>query len=146
MLMFGKDVPMYRPGPNERAAVFVPHNEPDQAVRDLLKNGSGMVGFGNPDGTLTVYFENNKFNDSSLARWQDKCFKSYDRMTKGAPTVNKVTADAGNFVQVGLIEGHEILVTDMPLLRRWLERCGVLDSAPEEAQIYSGPPEKRKHL
>lgn len=146
MLMFGKDVPMYRPGPNERAAVFVPHKEPDQAIRDLLKNGSGMVGFGNPDGTLTVYFENNKFNDSSLSRWQDKCFKSYDRMTKGAPTVNKVTADAGNFVQVGLIEGYEILVTDMAALHRWLERCGVPESAPEEAQIYAGPPEKRKHL
>lgn len=145
MLMFGKDVPIHRPGPNERAAVFVPHNEADQAVRDLLRNGAGMVGFGNPDGTITVYFENNKFNDSALHRWQDKCFKSYDRMTKGAPTVNKVTGDAGNFVQIGLIEGYEILITEMTQLRRWLERCGVLDSGPEETQIYAGPPEKRKH-
>ncbi|HEU4852463.1 MAG TPA: hypothetical protein VFT37_09950 [Telluria sp.] len=138
-------MPIHRPGPNQRAAVFVPHNDADQTVRDAIRNGSGLVGFGNPDGTITVYYENNKFNDSALARWQDKCFKAYDRMTKGAPTVNKLTGDAGNFYQVGLIEGPEIMITDMANLHRWLEKCGVLDSAPEGTQVYAGPAEKRKH-
>lgn len=144
MLIFGKDVPLDRPSPNGRAAVFVPHHTADKAVMEVLKNGSGMVGFGNAEGTITVYFENNKFNEGALSRWSDKCFKAYDRMTKAAPTVNKMTADAGNFYQVGLIEGHEIMVTDMAALKRWLEQSGAPDSAPESAQIFAGPPEKKR--
>jgi hypothetical protein len=136
IITFGKDTPIERPSPGGRAAVFVPHNEADEAVREVLKNGSGMVGYGNTDGTITVYYENNKFNDSSLHKWQNKCFKAYERMVKGAPTVNKVTADAGNFVQIGLIEGGEILITEMAQLHKWLERWNAMDTAPESAQVY----------
>lgn len=136
MVTFGKDTPLDRPSPGGRAAVFVPHNDADETVKELLKNGSGMVGFGNPDGTVTVYFENNKFNDSALFSWQNKCFKAYERMVKSAPTVNKVTADAGNFVQCGLIEGMEILVTEMEQLHKWLKKCNAMDTAPESANIH----------
>lgn len=137
IITFGKDTPLERPDPGGRAAVFVPHNDADETVRDAIKHGSGCVGFGNPDGTLTVYFENNKFNDSALHLWQNKCFKAYDRMTKGAPTVNKITADAGNFVQIGLIESSEILVTEMAQLRKWLEKWNMLDTMPADAQVYA---------
>ena len=45
MATFGRDTPMDRPNPGGRAAVFVPHPEAEEAVTDVLKNGSGMVGF-----------------------------------------------------------------------------------------------------
>ncbi|MGZ3183885.1 MAG: hypothetical protein ACXU8N_15720 [Telluria sp.] len=138
IVTFGKDTPLERPAPGGRAAVFVPHNDADEAVREVMKNGSGMVGFGNPDGTVTVYFENNRFKESGLKRWSDKCFKAYDRMVKSAPTVNKITADAGNFVQIGLIESHEILVTEMDQLHKWLKKWDMLDTAPPGAQVYAG--------
>jgi hypothetical protein len=110
MSTFGRDTPLDRPNPGGRAAVFVPRIDAEEAVADLLKNGSGMAGFGNRDGSVTVYFENNKFNDSSLHSWQNKVFKAYDRMVKGSPTVNKLTCDAANLEQIGFIEGPEILV------------------------------------
>ena len=128
---------MDRPSPGGRAAVFVPHAEAEEAVAVALKNGSGMVGFGNPDGSVTVYFENNKFNDSALHAWQNKVFKSYDRMVKSSPTVNKLTCDAANSVQVGFIEGPEILVRDMAALHAWLERTNALDSAPAGTEIHA---------
>ncbi|MES2127354.1 MAG: hypothetical protein V4463_08790 [Pseudomonadota bacterium] len=137
MQTFGRDTPMERPNPGGRAAVFVPHADAEEAVMEVLKNGSGMVGFGNPDGTVTVYFENNKFNDSALHRWQDKVFKAYDRMVKRSPTVNKLSCDPGNMVQVGFIEGPEILVRDMPVLHHWLQRCNAMDTAPEGPNIYA---------
>ncbi len=137
MNTFGRDTPMERPNPGGRAAVFVPHPEADEAVREMLKNGSGMVGFGNPDGTVTIYFENNKFNDPGLAKWESKVFKSYDRMVKRSPTVNKLTCDAGNIEQIGFIEGPEILVRDMPKLAEWLRRSNALDSMPAAPEIYA---------
>jgi hypothetical protein len=134
---FGRDTPMDRPNPGGRAAVFVPRPDAEEAVTEVLKNGSGMVGFGNPDGTVTVYFENNKFNDSSLHAWQNKVFKAYDRMVKRMPTVNKLTCDAGNLEQVGFVEGTEILVRSMPGLHAWLQRCNAMDSAPEGPEIHA---------
>ena len=128
---------MDRPSPGGRAAVFVPHLEAEEAVAQALRNGSGMVGFGNPDGSVTVYFENNKFNDSALHAWQNKVFKSYDRMVKGAPTVNKLTCDAANLIQVGFIEGPEILVREMGELGTWLERSNATDSAPAGPEIHA---------
>jgi hypothetical protein len=137
MATFGRDTPMDRPNPGGRAAVFVPHPEAEETVRDVLKNGSGMCGFGNPDGSVTVYFENNKFNDSSLHMWEHKVFKAYDRMVKRSPTVNKLTCDAGNLNQVGFIEGPEILVRNMDLLIAWLQRCNAVDTAPAGPEIHA---------
>ena len=134
---FGRDTPMERPNPGGRAAVFVPHAEADESVMELVRNGSGMVGFGNPDGTVTVYFENNKFNDSALFKWEHKVFKAYDRMVKRSPTVNKLTCDAGNLTQVGFVEGPEILVRNMDLLRAWLQRSKAADSMPEAPEIHA---------
>ncbi|WP_229518435.1 hypothetical protein [Massilia sp. PAMC28688] len=128
---------MDRPNPGGRAAVFVPRADGDPAVIEAFRKGSGMVGFGNHDGSLMVYFENNKFNDSSLHAWQNKVFKAYDRMVKGFPTVNKISCDAGNVEQVGFIEGPEILVRNMDALTDWLVRSGAADSAPEGPNIHA---------
>ena len=137
MSTFGRDTPLERPSPGGRGAVFVARADADEAVTSLLRNGSGMVGFGNPDGSVMVYFENNKFNDSALHAWQNKVFKSYDRMVKGAPTVNKLTCDAGNLQQIGFIEGSEILVRDMDALLAWLKQTGAEDSAPAGPEIHA---------
>jgi hypothetical protein len=135
MSTYGKDTPMERPSPGGRAAVFVPVAGADEAVTDRLKNGSGMVGFGNPDGSVTVYFENNRFNDSALFKWENKVFKSYDRMVKSSPTVNKLSCDAANLEQVGFVQGPEIEVRNMAGLAEWLRRSGAPDSAPDGPNI-----------
>jgi propanediol dehydratase large subunit len=138
MATFGQDTPMDRPNPGGRAALFVPSTEADEAVASKLNNGSGMVGFGNSDGTVTVYFENNRFRDPGLHKWENKVFKSYGRMVERAPTVNKLTCPAGNLVQIGFIEGQEILVREMDALEQWLRKCDTLDSMPEAASIHAG--------
>lgn len=137
MTTFGRDTPMDRPNPGGRAAVFVPRVDADEAVAEVLRNGSGLVGYGNPDGSVQVYFENNKFNDSALHAWQNKVFKAYDRMVKGAPTVNKLSCDAGNLEQIGFVEGPEILVRNMEQLMEWLTRSNAADSAPEGPEIHA---------
>ncbi|MEO7578908.1 MAG: hypothetical protein ABIT83_14970 [Massilia sp.] len=137
MSTFGRDTPMDRPNPGGRAAVFVPSVEADEAVAGALKTGSGMVGFGNSDGSVTVYFENNKFSDPGLHKWESKVFKSYDRMVKRSPTVNKLTCDAVNLEQVGFIEGTEILVRNMDRLLWWLQKCGMADTMPADPEIHA---------
>jgi propanediol dehydratase large subunit len=137
MSTFGSDTPIDRPSPGGRAAVFVPIASAEEVVTSAIKNGSGMVGYGNLDGSVMVYFENNKFNDGSLHPWQNKIFKAYDRMVKGSPTVNKLSCDAANLIQVGFIEGTEILVTDMAPLTDWLKRCNALDTAPAGPEIHA---------
>ena len=137
MSTYGRDTPMDRPSPGGRGAVFVPRIDAEEAVAEAFKNGSGMVGYGNTDGSVMVYFENNKFNDPALHSWQNKAFKAYDRMVKGAPTVNKLSCDAANLDQVGYIQGSEILITDMAPLTDWLKRTNALDSAPEGPEIHA---------
>jgi hypothetical protein len=137
MSVFGRETPMERPNPGGRAAVFVPRADGEEAVVSALKNGSGMCGFGNPDGSLMIYFENNRFKDSSLDSWQNKVFKAYGRMVTGSPTTNKLSCDAANVIQIGFVEGGEILVRDMPALMEWLTRCGVPGSAPDGPEIHA---------
>ena len=134
--VFGMDTPMERPDAGGRAGVFVPGPDASEPVRAAMKNGSGMVGFGNLDGTVMIYFENNKFHDHGLHKWENKVYKSYDRMVNLAPTVNKLNCDAASLVQVGFVKGREILVTDMDALTDWLKRCDALDTAPENAEIH----------
>jgi hypothetical protein len=136
MATFGRDTPIERPNPGGRAALFVPHLEAEEAVAGAVSNGSGMVGFGNPDGTVTVYFENNKFRDPGLHKWESKVFKAYARMVERSPTVNKLICDASNLVQIGLIEGPEIQVTEMERLAAWLQRSNAADSMPDSAEIH----------
>jgi hypothetical protein len=135
MTTYGRDTPMERPNPGGRAAVFVPHPQADEAVAAVFSNGSGITGFGNPDGTLTVYFENNKFRDAALSTWESKVFKAYLRMVERLPTVNKVTCNAADLEHIGFIQGPEILVRDMQMLEAWLKRSGAGGSMPESEEI-----------
>jgi hypothetical protein len=63
--------------------------------------------------------------------------RACERMTRAAPTVNKLTCDLGDMVQVGMIEGQEIEVFNMAALTAWLQRSGAPGSAPAEAHIHA---------
>jgi hypothetical protein len=78
------------------------------AANANIRLGAGIVGFGNPDGTLTVYFESNRFDESSLHKWENKARKAYDRMVAGAPTVSKAKLNASMLEQIGIIDGMGI--------------------------------------
>ena len=91
---YGKDTPVGRPDIDGRAACSCPTRTFDLANSTTIRKGAGIVGFGNPDGSLTIYFEANRFDDSSLHKWEHKARKAYERMVMGAPTVSKAKIDA----------------------------------------------------
>ncbi|MET0267646.1 MAG: hypothetical protein ABW202_18775 [Duganella sp.] len=127
---YSKDTPVGRPDIDGRAAVFVPSELFDSSTNAAIRSASGIVGFGNPDGSLTVYFEANRFEDSSLHKWENKARKAYDRMVMGAPTVNKAKLDAKFLEQVGIIDGVGIHLKQPDRLQQWLEVCNAVDTAP----------------
>jgi hypothetical protein len=137
MASLTKDIPENRPDPGGYAAVFVPRADADEFVLEAVRNGSGMAGFANGDGTLTVYFENNRFADVALGTWQSKVFKAYDRMVKRMPTTSKLTCDSGNLQPVGVVGGGQIVVSDMAALHSWLERSGAPGTGPEGALVQA---------
>jgi hypothetical protein len=103
---YSKDTPVGHPDIDGRAGVFVPTDDFDLANTSTIRKGAGIVGFGNPDGSLTVYFEANRFDESSLHKWENKARKAYDRMVMRAPTVSKTKIDARMLEQVGLYRRH----------------------------------------
>jgi hypothetical protein len=127
---YSKDTPIGRPDIDGRAAVFVPSETFDAGNNAAIRLGAGIVGFGNPDGTLTVYFEANRFDDSSLHKWENKARKAYDRMVAGAPTVSKAKINASMLEQIGIIDGMGIHLKQPERLNTWLERANALDTAP----------------
>lgn len=131
MTSYGKDTPVGRPNIDGRAGVFVPTQQFDLDNTTTIRKGAGIVGFGNLDGTLTVYFEANRFDDSSLHLWEHKARKAYERMVMGSPTVSKVKIDAKMLEQVGIIDGMGINLKSPERLGLWLERSDVADTAPE---------------
>jgi hypothetical protein len=132
MSSYGKDTPVGRPDIDGRAGVFVPTSLFDVNNSSTIRKGAGIVGFGNPDGSLTVYFEANRFDDSSLHKWENKARKAYDRMVMGAPTVSKAKIDAKMMEQVGIIDGRGINVKHPEPLQRWLALSNALDTAPAD--------------
>jgi hypothetical protein len=133
---YSKDTPAGRPDTDGRAAVFVPSKAFDLSNSTTIRRAAGIAGFGNPDGSLTIYFENNRFDDHSLHRWQDKVRKAYDRMVMAAPTVSKAKIDAKMMDLVGLIDGVGITVKHPDTLHAWLEQSNALDTAPASTTIY----------
>jgi hypothetical protein len=129
---YGKDTPVGRPDTDGRAAVFVPSSMFDPGAFPAIRMGAGIAGYGNPDGSLTVYFEANRFDDSSLHKWENKVRKAYDRMVMGAPTVSKAKINANMLDQVGLIDGMGIHVKTPEQLHQWLAVSNALDTAPAE--------------
>lgn len=127
---YSKDTPIGHPDTDGRAGVFVPTEKFDAASNANLRLGAGIVGFGNPDGTLTVYFESNRFEDSSLHKWEHKARKAYDRMVMRAPTVSKAKLNASTLEQIGIIDGMGIQLKQPERLHHWLERANAIDTAP----------------
>lgn len=127
---YGKETPVGRPDIDGRAGVFVPTNAFDLSNTTTIRKGAGVVGFGNPDGSLTVYFEANRFDDSSLHKWENKARKAYDRMVMNAPTVSKAKLDARMLEQIGTIDGAGIHLKQPERLQQWLELSNALDTAP----------------
>lgn len=132
---YGKDTPIGRPHLDGRAGVFVPTAEFDLDNTTTIRKGAGIVGFGNPDGTLTVYYEANRFDESALHRWEHKARKAYDRMVMGAPTVSKTKIEAKFLEQVGIIDGMGINVKNPDALQHWLTLSNALDTAPEQPVV-----------
>ncbi|MGB9992364.1 hypothetical protein [Pseudoduganella rhizocola] len=135
---YSKETPIGRPDVDGMAAVFVPNSEFDLAASTTIRKGAGIVGFGNPDGSLTVYFESNRFDESSLHKWESKARKAYDRMVSNAPTVSKAKMDAKLLDQVGVIDGNGIMVRQPQKLTEWLALSNALDTAPDGPAISWG--------
>ena len=132
---YGKETPVGRPDIDGRAGIFVPTAEFDIDNTTTIRKGAGIVGFGNLDGTLTVYFEANRFDESNLHKWEHKARKAYDRMVMGAPTVSKAKIEARMLEQVGIIDGMGINIKHPERLTHWLAISNVLDTAPEEPVV-----------
>jgi hypothetical protein len=135
---YSKDTPVGLPVVGGRAGVFVPTELFDLANSTTIRKGAGIVGFGNPDGSLTVYFEANRFDESSLHKWENKTRKAYDRMVMVAPTVSKAKIDAKYLEMVGYIDGAGITLKEPERLHQWLEQSGALDTAPAAAVVLWG--------
>ena len=131
---YGKETPVGRPDIDGRAGIFVPTAEFD-IDNTTIRKGAGIVGFGNLDGTLTVYFEANRFDESNLHKWEHKARKAYARMVMGAPTVSKAKIDARMLEQVGIIDGMGINLKHPERLTHWLAISNVPDTAPEEPGV-----------
>ena len=133
MSVFGTDTPLGRPDNEGRGAVFVLTADADENARAAIRKGkgAGIAGFGNADGSVTIYFESNRFAESSLVKWEDKVRKAYDRMVNQAPTVSKMTLDSDCVEQIGYVNGSGITVRKMDALKRWLASTDALESAPE---------------
>jgi hypothetical protein len=129
---YSKDTPTERPGVDGRAGVFVPT---PGAEMGGIRKGAGIVGFGNPDGTLTVYFEANRFEEASLHKWESKVRKAYDRLVMVAPTVSKAKMNASTLDLVGYIDGTGIHLKQREGVTAWLAMSDALDTAPESDVI-----------
>lgn len=142
----GQDLPLERPDADSRAALFVPTTAIKEDVLALVRKGAAVVGFGNHDRTLTIYFESNRFNDPALFKWEIKARKAYERMIDNLPTVSKMISKPENFEQVGYINGKGITIRRMDTLRRWLDYSEALETAPEAEVVAFVPPPPPKKI
>jgi len=135
---YGKDTPVGLPAVGGRAGVFVPTELFDLANSSTIRKGAGIVGFGNPDGSLTVYFEANRFEESGLRLWENKTRKAYERMVMVAPTVSKAKIEARYLEQIGEIDGNGISLKVPERLAEWLALADAMDTAPASTIIVWG--------
>lgn len=143
---FGQDLPLERPDADSRAALFVPTANIKDDVLQLLRKGAAVVGFGNHDRTLTIYYESNRFNEATLAKWEQKARKAYDRLVDNLPTTSKMVVKMEYFEQVGYINGKGINIRRMDSLKRWLEYSDAMDSAPDSDSVPWTPPPPPKKI
>lgn len=119
---------MGHPDVNGDAALFVPAAGCEKDLPANINNGAGIVGFGNSDGTLTIYFESNRFADPQLHKWEDKVRTAYKRMVAHLPTVSHMTINSDQLEQVGLMDGKNIDLFKPVGLKRWLAHSRATDS------------------
>lgn len=144
-ITFGQDLPQERPDADGRAALFVPKAGIKDDVLQLVRKGAAVVGFGNHDRTVTIYYESNRFNEPTLAKWELKARKAYARLVDDLPTTSKMTTKLEYFEQVGYISGKGINIRRMDSLKRWLEFSDALDTAPAgETVTWALPPPPKK--
>jgi hypothetical protein len=144
-ITFGQDLPLERPDADGRAALFVPKADIKDDVLQTLRKGAAVVGFGNHDRTVTIYFESNRFNEPTLAKWEQKARKAYARLVDDLPTTSKMTTRLEYFEQVGYISGKGLNVRRMDSLKRWLAFSEALDTAPASESVtwaLPAPPKK----
>lgn len=135
---YSKDTPVGHPNFGGRAGIFVPTESFDLDASTTIRKGAGIVGFGNVDGSLTVYFEANRFDESGLHKWEHKVRKAYDRLIATAPTVSKAKMNASTLELIGLIDGMGIRISHPEQLTHWLTISNALDTAPESSVIPFG--------
>lgn len=141
----GQDLPLERPDAEGRAALFVPTASVKEEVLLTIRKGAAVVGFGNHDRTLTIYYESNRFGEPALAKWEQKARKAYDRLIDNLPTTSKMIAKPEHFEQVGYINGKGITIRRMEILTRWLEYSEAMDTAPSaEIVPWTPPPPPKK--
>lgn len=146
-VLMGQDLPLERPDTvTGRAALFVPTANIKDDVLDTVRKGAAIVGYGNHDRTLTIYYESNRFNEPNLLKWEQKARKAFDRLADNLPTVSKMVSKPENFEQVGYISSKGILIRRMEKLMKWLEASDALDSAPQAENIVFTPPPPPKKI
>src|SRR5471032_3166238 len=144
-VIMGQDLPLERPDTSGRAALFVPTANIKDDLLETVRKGAAIVGFGNHDRTLTIYYESNRFNEANLVKWEQKARKAFERLAENLPTVSKMVSKPENFEQVGYISSKGILIRRMEKLRNWLEKSEMLDGGPEsETVVFTPPPPPKK--
>lgn len=132
---FDKDTPMGHPNSNGYAGLFVPLPGSEGELPDNLRKGAAIIGFGNPNGTLTIYFESNRFNDSSLHPWENKVKAAYRRMIDHLPTTSKAVSQPHQFEQVGSVGKDGLRLRRFDSLKRWLAEANLSESAPASEEL-----------
>lgn len=135
---FEKDTPMGHPQPHGFAALFVPIAGNEAELPPNIRHGAGIIGFGNPNGTLTIYFESNRFNDSSLHKWESKVQAAFRRMIDHLPTTSKMVIQPHQFEQVGTMGASGLRLTRFDSLKRWLSYSQAIESAPDSEELNWG--------
>src|SRR5471032_302140 len=144
-VLMGQDLPLERPDMTGRAALFVATASIKGDVLETVRMGAAIVGFGNHDRTLTIYYESNRFNEPNLVKWEQKARKAFERLADNLPTVSKMVSKPENFEQVGYISSKGILIRRMEKLMGWLEKSEALDGGPEsETVVFTPPPPPKK--
>jgi hypothetical protein len=146
-VQFGQDLPLQRPDKEDsRAALFVPTAAIKEEVLAAVRLGAAVVGFGNHDRTLTIYYESNRFNEPTLQKWEHKARKAYERLFDNLPTTSKMVCKADWFEQVGYISTKGISIRRRESLDRWLTQSDAMDSAPESDTVAFAPPPPPKKI
>jgi hypothetical protein len=126
--------------------LFVPSSTIKEDVLATIRKGAAVVGFGNHDRTLTIYYESNRFNEPALQKWEQKARKAYERLYDNLPTTSKMVCKSDYFEQVGYISSRGISLRRRDGLLRWLEFSDAMETAPEGDSVAFAPPPPPKKI